>query len=109
MAILMIAVVEDVLDENFERALKIGILRRMISTALPIFKDFKVFLDGNRVPEREIAEEDIDLSVDVLNADFRSKLEVDLSQFWAEKRHEPLEDVSDEFFKIKLVDMCDLS
>src|SRR5260370_14299340 len=49
------AVVGDVDERNFEPALKIGILRRMIATALPVYKDFKVTLEGQSVPERTIA------------------------------------------------------
>ena len=41
-----IAVVEGVESGNIARALKIGILRRMITAALPISKSFKVVLEG---------------------------------------------------------------
>jgi hypothetical protein len=48
------AVVEDIDESNFERALKLGILKRMITTALPIYKDFKIFIGGDAVPGREV-------------------------------------------------------
>jgi len=102
------AVVEDVEEGNFERALKIGILRRMIATALPIYKDFKVTLEGQVVPEREIPDANIEFRVEVLNPDFRKKLEDDLQQFWQRERHlEKIEDVSPELFKVRLVKMPD--
>jgi len=102
------AVVEDIEETNFARALKPGILRRMITTALPIFNEFKVFLEGTVVPKREVAKKDIELTVDVLNRDFRKKLEIDLQAYWAKEGGvEKLEDVSPEFYKIKLVNMPD--
>ena len=102
------AVVEDVDEGNFERALKIGILRRMIATALPVYKDFKVTLEGQSVPERTIAVEDIELTVDVLNVDFRNKLETDLQEYWKEElRLDDATDVSPDLFKIKLLKIPD--
>jgi len=92
----------------FERALKIGILRRMITAALPIYKDFKVVLEGDIVPGRQIASEDIELKIDVLNMDFRKKLEIDLQEYWAKQRQtEKLEDVPSELYRIKPVKMPD--
>lgn len=102
------AVVEDVEEGNFERALKIGILKRMISTALPVYKDFEVTLEGEVIPEREIADEDIELTVELLSPDFRKKLEIDLQEYWRQERHlEKPEDVSPDLFKVKVVKMPD--
>ncbi len=102
------AVVEDVEEGNFDRALKIGILKRMISTALPVYKDFKVTLEGETIPEREIVDEDIELTVELLNPDFRKKLEIDLQEYWRrERRLERPEDVSPDLYKIKIVKMPD--
>ncbi|MGA3284853.1 MAG: ATP-binding protein [Verrucomicrobiota bacterium] len=102
------ALVEDVDEANFERALKIGILRRMITTALPIYRNFKVFLEGEVVPEREIAAEDIEITVSILNPEYRKKLEIGLQEYWKETLHiEKLEDVSQEFYKIKIATMTD--
>jgi len=102
------AVVEEVEEGNFERALKIGILRRMISTALPIYKNFKVTLENQVVPERQISPGNIELTVEVLNQTFREKLENDLQQYWLiERRLENLADVSPDLYKIKLVKMPD--
>lgn len=102
------AVVENVEEGNFERALKVGVLRRMITTALPIYKNFKVFLEGERVSEREIAKADIEFKVSIRNLEFRKKLEIALQEYWREMlRLEESEDVSPELYKIKLANMLD--
>lgn len=102
------ALVEDVDEENFERALKIGILRRMITTALPIYKQFQVTLEGEVVPERTVAAHNIELTVEVISQDFRSKLELDLQEYWKGKLHlDKSEDVSPDLFKVKLGKMID--
>ena len=77
-----LAVVENIDQNHFQRALKLGILKRMISTALPISADFKTFVDGEAVPIREIPRDDIELTVDILDPSFRKKLETDLREFW---------------------------
>jgi len=100
------AVVEDIEKENFLRALKLGILRRMITTALPISNDFKVILEGNTLPAREITKEDIELEVDVLDVEFRKKLEAALHEHWkTELKKDKLEDVPPKYYKIKSVKM----
>jgi len=102
------AVVEEVEQGNFERALKIGILRRMISTALPIYKNFKVTLEGEPIPERQIPSGNIEIRVEVLSPEFRKKLETDLQQYWLGERNlKKPEDVSPALYKIKLVKMAD--
>jgi hypothetical protein len=101
------AVVENVEEGNFERALKIRVLRMMITTALPIYKDFNVFLDGEKVPDREIPK-DVELKVSVLNPEFRKKLEISLQEYWAKTlRIEESEDVSPDLYKITLASMLD--
>lgn len=80
-----LAVVEDIDQENFERALKIGILKRMITTALPLSHDFRAYIEGEKVPMREIAPGDIQVEVTVTDEAFRKKLELDLQQFWKQQ------------------------
>jgi hypothetical protein len=100
------AVVEDIEKSNFLRALKLGILRRMITTALPISKDFKVVLEGETLPARQVAKADIEREVDILNKEFRKKLETDLREYWkTELKKDKLEDVPPEYYKIKDVKM----
>ncbi len=100
------AAVEDIEQENFTRALKIGILRRMITTALPISETFKIVLEGETIPMREIANDEIERQVDVLNLDFRKKLELVLHDYWKTvlNKDKP-QDVPHEYYKIKLVKM----
>jgi hypothetical protein len=101
------AAVEEVEEANFEQALKIGILRRMITAALPIFKDFKVVLEGKVVPGRGVIK-DPEVTVDVQDSEFRRKLELDLREYWSKKRDiDRLEDVSPELYTVKLVKMAD--
>lgn len=100
------AVVEDIDRYNFDRALKIGILRRMITTALPLSSDFAAYVDGDKVPVREIAKADIEVEVDVCDEAFRKKLEGDLQEFWLHQRGlEKLEDVPKELYAITLGQM----
>lgn len=96
------AVVEDIDEANFARALKLGILRRMITNALPISNNFKVVLEGHIVPLRDIP--DVECTVDVIDPDFRKKLEIELRGYWKDKLNlEKPEDVSPERCKIKVV------
>ena len=99
-----IAVVEDIEKANFRRALKLGILRRMITTALPISKNFKVVLEGEIMPARQIAAEDIEHQVDVLDTDFRKKMETVLREHWkTELLIEKPEDVPREYYETKVI------
>jgi len=66
-----IAIVEEVVESSFERALKIGHLRRMLSTALPVFREFVITLDGKPILEPKIPKKAISITVDVLSTDFR--------------------------------------
>jgi Histidine kinase-, DNA gyrase B-, and HSP90-like ATPase len=96
------AVVEDVEKGNFVGALKIGILRRMITNALPTSNGFKVVLEGQTVPLRETP--DIERTVEILDPNFRKKLETNLREYWKDKLNfEKREDVSPELYKIKVV------
>lgn len=69
-----LALVGDV-SEDFQENLKVGFLRRMITTALPVNADFRVYLDKVEVPARHIEKEDIALEVPVTNQKFRTYLE----------------------------------
>jgi hypothetical protein len=98
-----LAVVENIEEDQFNRALKIGILRRMITTALPLSAEFTAFLDGDQVPTREIPEEEIELTVDILDPAFRKKLELDLQAFWKSQLNlEQADQVEKRLYKIKL-------
>jgi len=95
------AVVEEIEETNFARALKVGLLRRMISTALPVHKDFRVFLEGAEVPGNHIDKQDIEISINVLDPAFRDKLELDLQEYWRQELQlKNLEDVSPSFYKV---------
>lgn len=77
-----LAIVENIGGNHFQRALRLGILKRMISTALPLSARFTAFLDGEAIPKREVAPADIEVTIDVLDPAFRKKLEADLQEYW---------------------------
>lgn len=100
------AVVEDIDEEHFGRALKVGILRRMITTALPLAPNFRAFVEGEQVPMREISEADIEVTVNVVQPAFRKKLEADLQEFWRQQRGlERPDKVPKNLYQIKLAKM----
>ncbi len=103
------AAVEEIEEANFERALKVGTLRRMLTTSMPIFKNFRIVLEGEIVPEREVVKgKDLEVKILVDSLEFRRKLEIDLREYWAEKRGiEKPEDVSSALYKIRLASMPD--
>jgi hypothetical protein len=97
-----LALVEEVDEGKSGRALKTGILKRMITTALPISAAFTVFLEGEQVPRREIDPNEIDIEVDVTDLDFRKKLEETLQAYWAKVRQENPEDVPASLYKVRV-------
>jgi hypothetical protein len=97
-----LAVVEEIDSGKSGRALKTGVLRRMITTALPISADFKVFLDGELIPKRVIKPAEIDVEVKVTDLDFRTKVEETLHSFWqSERGEENPEDVPPNLYEVK--------
>lgn len=80
-----LAIVGDVDDKNLEENLKIGILERMIRTALPTAPDFKVALNGDFVELRELKQDDIEIEVPMTDDALIKKIERDLRDFWAER------------------------
>jgi hypothetical protein len=102
-----IALVEDIFSQNFDQALKLGLLRKMISTALPIGKVFQVRLDGELIEAQKILPNEIEIEVNVLDQEFRDKLEAHLKSYWAERGKTEEEDVPAERYRLKLIDMVD--
>lgn len=98
-----LAIVEEIDSRNFSRALKIGILRRMITTALPISADFKVFLEGEEVPKKKIDPDDIEVKVDITDPDLRKRIGEALQAFWKESLGEDKsEDVPEKYYALKM-------
>lgn len=102
-----IAIVEDVARSSFERALKIGRLRQMLSTALPVHSEFSIFLDGARIVRARIPRDAIQFSVNVLNLAFRAKLRLDLREYWSKELNIEKGDVPAELYEVKVGDMPD--
>jgi predicted N-acetyltransferase YhbS len=98
-----LALVEEIDAEHLGRALKIGILRRMITTALPISANFKVYIEKESVPRREIPPEEVEVKVDVIDPEFRKKLKDALQAFWAAMLGEQkIEDVPQKYYDVKV-------
>jgi len=97
-----LAFVEEIDEGKSGRALKTGILRRMIVTALPVSTDFKVYLEGELVPKREIDPADVEIQVDVIDSKFRKKVEEALHSFWERALEEKPEDVPKNLYKVKI-------
>ena len=81
-----LALVEEIDEGKSGRALKVGILKRMIVSALPISADFKVFLEGQPIPKQVIKREEIEVEVRVTDPKFRAKLEETIQIFWQRER-----------------------
>lgn len=97
-----LAVVEEIDPSASGRALKAGVLKRMVMSALPISTNFRVYLDGELIPKRVIHDTEIEVEVKVTDSDFRAKLEETLQSFWqSERQYEKPEDVPPSLFKVK--------
>ena len=98
-----LALVEEIDPGAFVRALKIGILRRMITTALPVSADFKVFLEGEEIPKKEIDPSDIEVMVDITDPELRKKIREALQTFWQGVIEEDKpEDVPERYYDLKV-------
>jgi hypothetical protein len=98
-----LAIVDDIDPGASGRALLPHILKRMITTALPISSDFQVFLDGEAIPKKEIDPDDIEVSVDVTDLDFRKKLQSTLQSFWQGVLGKNVpEDVPESYYDLKI-------
>ena len=98
-----LALVEEIDPRASGRALMIGVLRRMITTALPLSADFEVFLEGQKVPKKEIDSSDIEVKVDITELELREKIREALQAFWQEalKEAKP-EDVPEKYYNLKV-------
>ena len=99
-----LALVEEISEKNvIGNALKIGFLRRMITNALPISANFKVFLEKTLVPLKEIKPEEIEVQVDVTNPELRKKIKDALQCYWQEQlKEEKPEDVPQKYYELKV-------
>jgi hypothetical protein len=89
-----VAIIQDVDQNAATTALKIGMLRRMIMTALPISARFVVLVENEEVPRRQIDPKDVSVNVSVLDLRFRRQLEGALKQYWADTLGTEVEDVA---------------
>jgi hypothetical protein len=97
-----LAMVEEIDPGGMGGALKVGILRRMVKTALPVSAKFKVFLEGELIPPRMIDPSNIDVIVDVIDEKYRKQLSDNLHDYWAQKLDESPEDVAASRYTLKV-------
>jgi hypothetical protein len=97
-----LAMVEDIGGAAIGSALKIGVLRRMIETALPVSSTFKVFLEKEQVPRRPISKDEIVKTVEVIDQKFRKHLTEALREYWAQKRSEPMDDLPSSYYALSV-------
>ncbi len=103
-----LALIEEIDQAAVGRALKIGVLRQMVTSALPISAEFKVFLEKELVPLREISPEDVQVEVDVNDLKLREKVEEALQSHWKEVlEEEKIEDVPESLYKVKVESVPD--
>jgi Histidine kinase-, DNA gyrase B-, and HSP90-like ATPase len=80
-----LAIVSDIEESALRESLKTGFLRRMLSHAMPLAADFSIQLDGQRVPERELPADKVQLSFAVTDPEYQSHLESTLQAYWRER------------------------
>jgi hypothetical protein len=98
-----IAFIEQIEPRAAASGLRVGLLRQMIETALPVSSGFKVYLDKQLVPERDIPPSKISVRVDVTNPAVRKRIEEDLQAFWqGQLGKKEIEDVPSAYYKLKL-------
>ncbi len=102
-----LAMVDNIEEGAIAQSLKIGILRRMIASALPISSKFKIFLQKDLVPLRELDPESIEVTVNVLDKAFREVLTASLREYWAERLGEAPEAIPTDLYTLQVVKVPD--
>ncbi|MFV2045079.1 MAG: ATP-binding protein [Anaerolineales bacterium] len=97
-----LAIVEEIDEGNFGRALKIGYLRRMIRTSIPISARFEAYLEGDLIKPRKIEKEDIIAEIDVTSGEFKQRAEAALRAFWAANLEEEEGNIPTEKYTCKV-------
>ncbi len=97
-----IAFIEQIEPQAAARSLKVGFLRQMIATALPVSAGFKVYLDKQLVPEKTISQSQISIKIDVGNPSVCKRIEEALQAYWqGQLGKEKIEDVPSDYYKLK--------
>ena len=98
-----LALVHEIDPGNFGRPLRIGILRLMITSALPVSADFRVFLEGEEVPKRIIDPNNILVRVDITEQGLRRRIRDALKEFWKDALvNTSTEDVPKKYYSLKV-------
>ena len=98
-----IAFIEEIELHALGSALKVGFLRQMIATALPISADFKVHLEKELVPPKKIDPIQVSVKVDVTDGPIRKRIEEALQAHWQGMLgKKKLDDVPSHYYKLKL-------
>ena len=104
-----LAIIGEIPREGAGAALRIGILRNMITAALPISPDFKVFVEKELVETRKPPEKENALvQIDVTDPKLRVSLEESLQAHWQQALGEPTpSSVPEKYYKIERAEMPD--
>jgi hypothetical protein len=97
-----LAMVEEIESNSIGSALRVGLLRRMIKTALPVSSRFKVSLQGEMIPRRVVDSKNIEVTVHVIDDKYRKHLSDSLHNFWARKLNVPVDDVAASYYTLKV-------
>ena len=99
-----LAIIDKIDKSNFEgRALRVDLLHRMITTALPISARFKIFIGKEEVHKKKIDPKEIRVKVECTDLEFRKKLQESLREYWKDVLHkEKSEDVPETYYKLKI-------
>lgn len=101
-----LAIVSEIDQDAAGRALRVGILRRMITHALPLSARFEVHLDGKAVEKRQLKKKNIVLKVEVTDRKFKDHVETSLQHYWQKRLElDDLEDVPDDLYKCSIGEM----
>jgi len=98
-----LALIEEIETQVVGRALKVGFLKQMIASALPVSSDFKVFLERELVPKREITPEQIEVKIDVTDPQLQERIEETLQAYGQRiLGKEKIEDVPPSYYKLRV-------
>lgn len=101
-----LAIIGEIQREGIGAALKVGILKNMITAALPISPDFKVYLEKERIETKTSPVQKVELEVPITDPKFRSKVEESLQAYWQKELGESTPDaVPEKYYRVRVGQM----
>jgi hypothetical protein len=103
-----LAVIEEIELSAVGRALKVSFLKQMISSSLPISPDFKVYLEGEMIPVKEVDPQNVEVKIDATDSHLRKRMEESLGSHWKDVLEEEREeDVPQDYYKPRVKEVQD--